>query len=143
MYINNLRRLRNEKELTQEAIAKELGCKRSTYNNWERGVVMIPINILDQISMFYKVSLASVLGINKKIEYNPEIKEMDYNKLLDNLLNLKRVNKNSYEEIASYLKCNRSACQRYFKGEVKIPIDRLIQLSELYEVDIDELCGKI
>ena len=69
MYSNNLKRLRNEKEFTQNYIAQVLGCKRTTYNNWERGVVMIPIRIVDDLSVYYKVSMSCVLGINKKIEF--------------------------------------------------------------------------
>ena len=51
-------------------------------------------------------------------------------------------NKNTYEEIGTYLKCTRASCQRYFKGIIKIPIDRLILLSELYDTDLDKMCGK-
>ena len=42
MYFNNLKKLRNEKEITQKYIANILNVKRSTYNSWERGDVMIP-----------------------------------------------------------------------------------------------------
>lgn len=142
MYFNNLKKLRNEKELTQEDISKKLNCSRSTYNNWERGIVMIPIDVADKLSVFYKVDLSCILGINKKLEYNLNIKKMNYNKLLKNLCDLKDKNKNTYDEIGTYLKCTGATCQRYFKGEFKIPIDRLILLSELYEIDIDVLCGK-
>lgn len=31
MYFNNLKKLREEEELTQEEISKELECNRSTY----------------------------------------------------------------------------------------------------------------
>lgn len=142
MYLNNLKKLRNEKELTQEEISKVLDCSRSTYNNWERGIVMIPIDTADKLSIYYKVNLSCILGVDKTIEYNPKVKEMNYKKLLKNLANLKSNNKNTYDEIGSYIKCTGATCQRYFKGEFKIPIDRLILLSELYEINIDELCGK-
>lgn len=89
--------------------------------------------------MFLSILL---LGVDKNIEYNPKVKEMNYKKLLKNLANLKSNNKNTYDEIGSYIKCTGATCQRYFKGEFKIPIDRLILLSELYEINIDELCGK-
>ena len=78
----NLKRLRNEKELTQEEISNQIGCNRSTYNNWERGIVMIPIDILDQIALFYKITISCVLGIERKIEYKPTLGKMDYNVLL-------------------------------------------------------------
>lgn len=142
MYFNNLKRLRNEKELTQEEIAKKLNCNRTTYNNWERGIVMIPIDIADQLSVFYRVSLACILGIDKDLVFQSKVKKMNYEKLLENLAILKKKNKNTYDEIASYLKCTGATCQRYFNGIIKIPMDRLILLSELYEIDLDELCNK-
>ena len=42
----------------------------------------------------------------------------------------------------TYLKRTRASCQRYFKGIINIPIDRLILLSELYDTDLDKMCGK-
>ena len=144
MYSNNLKRLRNEKELTQQFIAEEvLGCRRTTYNNWERGVVMIPIKIADSLSMFYKVSLSCILGINKTIEFKKDINKMNYSTLLNNLKKLKDDNKNSYSEIGKEIKCTGTSCQRYLTGKITIPMDRLIMLAKMYDIDIDELCGKV
>lgn len=142
MYSNNLRRLRNEKEFTQNDVSEALGCKRTTYNNWERGVVMIPIKIVDDLSVFYKVSMSCVLGIDKKIEFKESINKMNYNILLSNLNTLKNENKSSYEKIGKSIKCTGATCQRYFNGKIVIPIDRLIMLCKMYDIDIDELCGK-
>ena len=61
---------------------------------------------------------------------------MDYNVVLERLNSFKEENHNSYEEIALYLKCNRSTCYRYFKGIIKLPVDRLILICRLYEVDV-------
>lgn len=142
MYSNNLKRLRNEKEFTQKYVADILRCKRTTYNNWERGVVMIPISIVDELSLLYKVSMTCILGLSKKIEYKEIINKMDYKTLLFNLNTLKKENKNSYEKIGKNIKCTGATCQRYFTGKITIPIDRLIMLCEMYEIDMDELCGK-
>jgi len=142
MYVNNLKKLRNEYELTQNDIAKKIKCNRSTYNNWERCVVMIPLEVADKLSLFYNVRLSYILGIDENLKRNKLTKKMNYNILLKNLSKLKENNRNTFEEISDYLDCNRSTCQRYFKGDVKIPIDRLILLSKFYNVDLDELCGK-
>ena len=142
MYSNNLKRLRNEKELTQQFVAEEvLGCRRTTYNNWERGVVMIPIKIADSLSIFYKVSMSCVLGINKTIEFKKDINKMNYSTLLNNLKKLKDDNKNSYSEIGKEIKCTGTSCQRYLTGKITIPMDRLIMLAKMYDIDIDELFG--
>lgn len=142
MYFNNLKELRNNKEYTQEEIAKKLGVNRFTYKNWENGIVMIPIDVADKLSVFYNVRLSYILGIDKSSKIDYKVKSLKYDKLLNTLSKLKEENNNSYEEIGNYLGCNRSTCQRYFKGIVKIPINRLILLSELYKIDLDKLCCK-
>lgn len=142
MYLKNLKLLRNEKELTQDDIAKYLGVSRTTYNNWEQGTVLLPLDIADKLSAYYKVRLSCILGIDNNIEYKDKINKMNYDVLLKNINELKINNKNTYEEIGTYLKCTRASCQRYFNGIIKIPIDRLILLSELYDTDLDKMCGK-
>lgn len=142
MYFNNLKKLRNEKEFTQEEVAFKLNCKRSTYNNWESGVVMIPLDVADKLSLIYNVSLSCILGIENKIAYKSDIKAMDYNVLLNNLNRVKKERGQTFGKIANSLNCNQATCCRYFNGNIIIPIDRLIMLSELYNVDLDCLCGK-
>lgn len=142
MYSNNLKRLRNEKEYTQSYVANILGCKRTTYNNWERGVVMIPIGIVDELSIFYKVSMSCILGVEKHIKYKNSIIKMSYTGLLSNLNYLKDKNKDTYAKIGNYIKCTGTTCQRYYSGKIVIPIDRLLMLCNMYNINIDVLCGK-
>ena len=142
MYLNNLKKLRIESELTQEEVSKELKKSRNTYKNWENGLLMIPLEYADQLSLFYNVRLSYILGIDKEITTDMKIKKMDYKLLLKNLNKLKENHKNSYEEISTGLSCAKSTCHSYFTGKTVIPIDRLILLSQLYEVDLDKLCGK-
>ena len=141
MYISNLKKLREDADMTQEELAQKLNVKRARYGFWENDRIMIPLLKADYLSVLYQVKLSYILGSDKKLEHK-KIKPIDYDKLLTNLNNLKKVNKYSYETIAIHLNCNKSTCQRYFKGAVIIPIDRLIQLSELFKIDIDKLCGK-
>lgn len=143
MYFNNLKKLRIEKDLTQKDVAKILNCKRSSYSNWEYDVVMIPLGIADKLSLFYNVKLSYILGIDNINKLDCKLYPINYKILLRNLSKLKKKNKHSFDDIADYLKCNKSTCSRYFKGSIIIPIDRLILLSELYNIDLDKLCGKI
>ena len=143
MYINNLRQLRQEKEITQKMLCEELNFNRNTYNGWERGIVMIPLYKADQLSMFYNVKLSYIFGLETSYSHNLKIKKLNYDILLKNLNSLKKANKQSFQQIASYLMCNRSTCYRYFNGAFIIPIDRLILLSQLYQIDLDKLCGKL
>ena len=85
MYHNNLKRLRNEQELTQKEVAKILDCNRNTYNNWEQGVVMIPLDIADILSCFYKVSLSCIYGIENDFSTKENIKSINYKTLLNEI----------------------------------------------------------
>lgn len=143
MYYNNLKKLRNSRELTQEDLALILNKKRSSYVNWEYGTVMIPLDIADKLSLFYNVKLSYILGIDNDKVNTDIINGIDYNLLLKNLARLKMENSHTFDDIARFLKCDKSTCNRYFNGNVIIPIDRLILLSELYEIDLDVLCGKM
>lgn len=143
MYFNNLKKLRTDKDLTQEDVARLLNCKRSSYSNWEYDIVMIPLDIADKLAIFYNVKLSYILGIDNINKIDCKLEPINYKILLKNLYKLKKKNKHSFEDIADYLKCNKSTCSRYFKGTIKIPIDRLILLSKLYNIELDILCGKI
>mgnify|MGYP002560272234 FL=1 len=85
MYLNNLRKLRLDNELKQEDVAYILNCKRATYSAWERKRSMIPLPIADKLALYYHVSLAYILGLeknSKKVSYQ----KIDYNKFLENIL---------------------------------------------------------
>lgn len=143
MYSNNLKKLRNEKELTQKDISQVINCNPNSYNNWERGIVMIPLDIADKLSCFYKVKLAYIYGIDKDLIKVENIKQINYDKMLTTLNKLRAKNKHTYTYIADNLKCNVSTVQRYFKGVFYPPIDRLIALANLYNIELDVLCGKL
>ncbi len=140
---NNLKKIRKANRLTQDDMANLLDCSRSAYNNWERKVNMLPLDKADQISLYFNISLSYILGLKPSETPNKDIKPMNYNTLLRNLEQLKGLHDQTYNDIAKYLKCKERTCQRYFNGNYKIPLDRLILLSKLYNIDLDTLCGKI
>lgn len=142
MYFNNLKVLRSNKEQTQKVISEILDVKRSTYNSWERGDVMIPLDIADKLSLYYKVRLSYIYGIDNEYIEKGDTKPMNYDKMLNTLLKLKKENRQSFADIAMHIDCSRSVCHRYFTGLTVPPIDRLVALSKLYKIDLDILCGK-
>ena len=66
IYMNKLRDLREDKDLTQEALAKYLNCSQSTYSRYENGKCDIPNDVLKKIAFFYSVSTDYILGLTKK-----------------------------------------------------------------------------
>lgn len=144
MYIQRLNKLREEKEYTQQFVADKVGISRSTYANWETGNIILPLDVADKLSLLYEVPLSYILGIGTIRLVDKKIKPINYDVLRSNLNELKDKNNHSFEVIANYINVDRSTCSRYFNGQIKIiPTDKLILLCELYNSDIDKICGKI
>ncbi len=64
-----IRDLREDNDLTQKILAKELNCSQQVYSNYELGQRDIPTDILIKLSAFYNVSCDYILGISD----NPNI----------------------------------------------------------------------
>ena len=59
-----IRDLREDRDLTQKQMAKNLNCSQQVYSNYELGQRDIPTDILIKLSNFYGVSVDYILGIS-------------------------------------------------------------------------------
>ena len=71
MMYKRIRDLREDKDITQNEMAKALNCSQQVYSNYELGQRDIPTDILIKLSIFHDVSVDYILGISD----NPEIKK--------------------------------------------------------------------
>ena len=58
-----IRDLREDRDLSQAALAKLLNVSQSTYSRYESGYLDIPSNILIALARFYQVSVDYILGL--------------------------------------------------------------------------------
>lgn len=58
-----LKDIREDRDLTQDQIAKILNCKQNTYQQYESGKRQIPIQALIKLALFYNISLDYILGL--------------------------------------------------------------------------------
>jgi len=65
-----IRDLREDNDLTQKQMAKELNCSQQVYSNYELGQRDIPTDILIKLSKFYDVSVDYILGLSDDPELN-------------------------------------------------------------------------
>ncbi len=65
-YIEVLRALREDHDLTQAKVAEILGTSQTMYARYERGANELPIRHLITLCKFYGVSADTVLGLAKK-----------------------------------------------------------------------------
>ncbi len=61
-----LRDLREDADLKQKDIAEYLHIKQNTYSQYENGQRQLPIEILINLSKYYKVSTDYILGLTNK-----------------------------------------------------------------------------
>lgn len=73
---NNLKELRNSKNLSQAKIAKEVGISQKTYSNYENGKAVPTINNLTKIADFFHISLDSLVNRTTEDKYSSEIIEL-------------------------------------------------------------------
>jgi len=58
-----LRNLREDRDLTQEQIAKILNISQTTYSRYESGALDIPSQSLIKLAKFYKTSIDYIVGL--------------------------------------------------------------------------------
>jgi len=63
-----LRDLREDADLTQEAVGEYLCCAQTTYSQYERGVRGVPADVLVRLALLYKTSIDYMLGLTHERE---------------------------------------------------------------------------
>ncbi len=58
-----LKSLREDLDLTQNAVAMYLNIKQNTYSQYESGKRQLPIDVLIKLSDYYNVSTDYILGL--------------------------------------------------------------------------------
>lgn len=64
-YIDNIKKLRKSKNISQKDVAKILGTTQQVYSRYEGNLNELPIRHLITLCEFYEVSSDEVLGIKK------------------------------------------------------------------------------
>lgn len=141
MYFPRTRALREEFEYTQQFVADYLNCKRTTYESWETGHIILPLDVANKLANLYNVPISYILGTDTIRFVENQLENIDYDFMLKKFNILKEHNNDSYEDISKYINNNKSTTYRYFSGKIKIPTDKLVLLCEYYNVDIDDVCG--
>ena len=70
----NIKHLRNEKNISQSDLEKELGLKRGVLSSYERSINTPPIQFLIDLSSFFQVSIDDLVNV-KLSEYQFKVEE--------------------------------------------------------------------
>lgn len=70
MYLQRLRDMREDNDLTQTAVAAYLGIHQTVYSRYERGFQTIPLQHLIKLADLYNVSLDFLTGRTQNMKVN-------------------------------------------------------------------------
>lgn len=69
-YEERIKALREDNDLNQATVAKVIHVAQTTYSDYEKGKVRIPIECLIKLAQFYNVDMNYISGVsNLKSEY--------------------------------------------------------------------------
>jgi transcriptional regulator with XRE-family HTH domain len=71
-HIERIRKLRKEKGYNQTFIANEIRVAQTTYSDYEKGKVRIPVECIIKLAQFYDVDLNYITGVSNIQEPFPK-----------------------------------------------------------------------
>ncbi len=137
----NIKKVREELELTQREMAKILGIGKSSYNYYETGEHFIPLKRLNDFCNIFGVTMDYVAGFTninipqKKCELNRDIIRTRFKKIrLEH--NMKQT------DIAKLLNTCQSNISSYENGNTLILTSFLYNFAKHFNVSLDYLTGR-
>ena len=138
----NLKRVREEYELSQREVAKLLKISKSSYNYYETGEYIISLKHLNDFCNKFHVSMDYITGltninkrINKKYKLNPKIIGLRIKKI-----RLKE--KLTQAELAKHLNTSQSNISSYENGKNIILTAFAYNIAKDFNISLDYLVGR-
>ena len=69
--LDHLRTLREDRDLSQADLARVLHIHQTTYSDYEKGKVRIPVECLIQLAKFYDVDMNYITGVSDTLRSFP------------------------------------------------------------------------
>ena len=64
LYIQRIRELREDNDYNQTYVAKAIHVAQTTYSDYEKGKVRMPIECVIELARFYDVDLNFIIGVS-------------------------------------------------------------------------------
>ena len=141
--IQNIKLLREDKDLNQKDIAMVLNIDRTTYTSYEIGRDTIPLKHLNTLCNYFDISVDYALGLNKHKNYPKMRPSIDAKLMAERLKELRKEQKLTQMKMAKVLNTSRSTWTGYEYGHYQISTTLLFGLASKYHRSMDYLLGKI
>ena len=142
IYKNNLKKLREEKELKLRDIDKILNFKLDTYGQFENEKTIIPIKHLNTLSNLYNVSIDYIFNLTEQTNYIKIKKEINSILSGKRLKEFRKENKLTQKKLANILNIANTMVSEYENGNYIISTHALFEICKKYNISADYLLGK-
>ncbi len=131
----NIKKLRLEKGLSQEYVAKYLGVTQQAYANYERGARQADYSTLEKLSTFFDVSIDYLLDDSLDAEETSHARKMVKKLAEERDINI--------SDIENKLGVNYATFRSWYNGigDKFNNASQLLKISDLYDVSIGFLLG--
>ncbi len=137
-----LKIIREKRELTQRALAKELKISKSYYNYFETGERIIPIKRLNDFCNYFNVSFDYVLGLDDKSIVSKKNFVIDAKLIGTRIREIRLKNNLKQKELAKLLNTSQSTISSYEKGKTIILTAFLYEMCIKLHASSDYILGK-
>ena len=135
--------IREDMDMSQIEMAKNLKVNQATYSRWETGKEIIPLNKLNAYCNYTKHSMDYVCGLIKIERYPIKICPSLNSKIIGNNLKKFRLTNSLFQaELANFLNTTQSTISAYESGKTLILTAFLYQIAKEYNLSMDALCER-
>ena len=138
-YKDKLKYLREEKEVTQEDVAKALNISRSSYKDYEAQISIIPIKHLDNLCNYFDISLDYALSFRNYPNTNKKIDKIEAG---NRLKSFRQEEKLSREKLGNILNTSFATISFYERGRNLISTPFLYTICSKYNISADYLLSR-
>ena len=143
MNTEKLKAIREELELTQEEMAKKLGCTRTAYSLLEININTIPLFYLNKLSNETNINIDYITNLSndKYIMFNKV--EIDRKLLGERIRQARKSINYTQEKLATKLNTTHSVISAYESGKTSVPTIFIIEIAKMTKKSLNWLLNKI
>ncbi len=136
-----LEELREAAELKRKDIAKILNISNSLYSRYEKEIQIMPIEHLNTLANYYKVSLDYLFNLTKTNNYS-KVNNINIKLASERLKAFRKEFNLTQSKLATLLNTSHSVISEYEHGKKLISTPFIYTIAKKYHLSIDYLLGK-
>ncbi len=141
--MERIKKIREEKNLSQKDIALLLHIDRSTYSSYETMRDIMPLKYINIICNDFNMSIDYCFSLTDIFEYKNSRKETSRQLFKIRIKELRKKYNLTQNDIAKILNINRSTWTGYESGKYRIPTLYLYDIAKRFNTSMDYLLGKV